>query len=287
MRRYLRKIKIIYISFILVIVFNLGGCTQIESETIASIDISDDIEFKYTQEDLRVYPNADAQTINLDGMDTDLLISNGGDYILSGSFEHSIIIDANEYVVHLFLDNVSVNSVTDNAIIALSASKIIITCVENSNNSFEDGEYYENNKEYDACIYSVPDLTFNGSGELYIKGIYEDAIHSKDILKISGCKLEVQSKGDSLRGNDGISIVNANVSCEAEKDGLRTSKNGAGVKGNIVIKETELSVIAGRNAIEAYDRLVICGSKVYLYGIYENILSNNGAYIEEGNIINE
>lgn len=245
------------------------------------------LDFDITEEDKRTEISKEYVEINLDGLSKDLVIENGGDYLIKGSTPYRIIIDAKEHPVHLFLDGVSIETEESAGILALSASKLILTCIEGTDNVISDSSYYKSYPEYDACVYSVPDLTINGTGKLNVRSIYEDAIHTKDIMKIIGVNLSAQAKGDGLKGNDGIYLSDGVTRVEAEKNGLITNKNGKEIKGSVVIRNLELTAIAGEYAIDSYDDLVITGSRAYLNGIRGSYFVASDCYIEEGNLVNE
>ena len=242
--------------------------------------------FEITDEDRRTTPSADAAKVDLSKLQESFAIDEGGDYVLSGNTSGRITIDSKEQPVHLFLNGVSIETENGGAILVTSASKVIITCLQCTENVICDSAYYGDQKDYDACIYSFSDLTFNGAGTLRVKGLYEDAIHSKDILKVVGTDLEVQAKGDGLKGNDGVCLLNTKAKVETEKNGIRTNKNGHEIKGSVEIRDSEMSVIAGRYSIESYDLLAVSGSRLYLNGILGNWQVAGDVFVEEGNLVN-
>ncbi len=115
---------------------------------------------------------------------------------------------------------------------------------------------------------------------------YKDAIHTKDYLKISGVTLFARAKDDGLHGNDGILIDKADVSVEAEKNGLRTTKAGKILKGNIEITGSKLSVIAGEHALNASRSIYMVSSSAFLKGVMSNSKADSEIYIEEGCLTN-
>lgn len=237
-----------------------------------------------TREDSRTSP-VSPKSVNLNGAGEELLITDGGDYRLTGSMDGSIRIRAEEQVVHLFLGGVNVKSVTAPAINVESAGKVILTAEGGSENTLTDGSKYVSDV-YDACVFSMCDVTINGSGSLSISGYYKDAVHTKDFLKITGVKLFARAKDDGLHGNDGVMIQNADVAVEAEKNGIRTTKTGKALKGNIEITDSKLSVIAGQHALTASRNVYMASTKAFLKGVMSNYKAGSEIYIEEGCLTN-
>lgn len=241
--------------------------------------------YELTREDSRTDTNK-YTTVNLNAVRDKLLITDAGDYMLSGTLSGQIHVKAEEQVVHIFLNNVSVKSATGPALYVESAGKVVLTVCDGTENVFSDGSNYIDDS-VDACIYSMNDITINGSGKMVISGYYKDAVHTKDYLKIANAKLSIQSKDDGLHGNDGIMITNANLVVESEGNGIRTTKIGKEWKGNIEISNSTVSVIAGNHAVASSRNIYIASSEAFIKGIISNFKANGEIYIEEGCLSNE
>lgn len=265
----------------------LAGCgtvTQTVGDASEYTDGAEFPEFEITEEDSRTVAGDAAEIIDLSSVNGDIKIADGGDYVLSGGSDCRVIVDSDEDPVHLFLNGVRIEEKEGCAVLVMSASKIVITCMDGTENVIGDSAYYGESKDYDACIYSFADMTINGGGTLRVTGLYEDAIRSKDIVKVIGTELEVKAKGDGIRGNDGVCILDSKALVEAEKNGIRTSKNGHDVKGSVEISGSEASVIAGKYAIESYDMLMVSGSSLYLNGVLGKWQVAGDVFVEEGNV---
>ena len=263
----------------------LSGCSFLPEESDAeSGGTSVKPVIEMTREDLRTSSD-NAKAIDLGTVGEELLITDAGDYRLSGELKGSVTIQAEEQIVHLFLGGVNIKSVTAPAINVESAGKVIITAEPGSENSLADGSKYISDLP-DGCIFSMCDVTLNGSGSLSVSGYYKDAIHTKDFLKITGVTLFARAKDDGLHGNDGILINGADVSVEAEKNGIRTTKSGKVRKGNIEITDSKLSVIAGEHALNASRSIYMASSKAFLKGVMSNSKAEHDIYIEEGCLTN-
>lgn len=178
------------------------------------------------------------------------LIAEGGEYLLSGSMEGQIIVDACEdELVHLYLAGVSVNSHQGPAILIEEASKVVVTLMSETENVLTDSPDYTGYEDAGGCLYCVADLTINGEGSLSVISYHEDGIRSRDVVKVLGGRIDVQARGDGIRGNDGIAIKNSQIEIESEGNGIRSTRQGEGVRGIIEIDGGTLRLIAGENGI--------------------------------------
>jgi len=215
------------------------------------------------------------------------LITQPGCHILSGDLDGTIRIDVEDQLVHLVLNGVTVSCAQGPALEVISAGKVFVTLQENTENFLADGAAYPKSTDADACIYSPCDMTINGSGTLHVYGYYKDAVHSKDVLKILGGNLFVQSKRDGLRGNDGVVIRTESLTVQSEENAVHSTKSGKETKGNIEIYDTVCSFIGGKYAISFSTDLYIAGSSVYAIGILADVNTAGISSIEEGNLQNE
>lgn len=238
--------------------------------------------FTVTRLDGRTCAEA-AQEINLDECSGMVEIESGGEYVLRGSLEGRIVIDAYEdEPVQLYLDGVEITSPAGPAVCCLGASKLIVTVVSDTENVLSDAADYEGYEDTQACLYSVPDLTLNGDGALRVYGYHGDGIRSKDRVKILGAQAEVQAKGDGIRGNDGILLKQALVDVQSEAHGIRTANQGADSKGVLEIQGGTLSVVAGRNGIYAASDLYMTDCVCSVNSVQEKVRAEGMSHIAEG-----
>ncbi|MCI8550446.1 MAG: carbohydrate-binding domain-containing protein [Lachnospiraceae bacterium] len=230
---------------------------------------------------------SEVQTIDLNTVTDKYTIDSAGTYLLSGSFNGTLCVDAEEQIVHLILDGVSIHSATGPAISVLSAGKVILTLKGGASNTLRDSAQYHTSGEENACIYSICDLTVNGSGTLNLYGYYKDALHSKDIVKILGGEINIQAKRDGIRGNDGILICNDKLNIESEGTGLHVTKNRKATKGAIEISAGEHSIISGKYAISSTGDFFAENCTIYGKGILSCLDVGGNSYIQEGCLTNE
>ena len=215
---------------------------------------------------------AGARTIDLTACTDEVLITEGGDYLLSGTLEGTVIVTASEQDVRLILDGAEIVSPEGPAIVVAEAAKAVLTLASGSRNTISDSGHYPVDGEYEACISSNCDLTINGSGSLDVYGLYKDAVRSKDILKILDGAIQVHCKRTAFRGNDGIYVTGGELRIFSEKDGLKTTKSGLNGRGNLMIAGGDHTIIAGRYAFVAVK------ARLYLYDCTVHERSVVGTY---------
>lgn len=228
----------------------------------------------------------DPITVDLSKSD-EVIIDAAGEYLLTGSGSHTIIIDAQDQIVHLFLGGMEVRTNCGPALLVKSAGKLIITVMDGSMNTLRDAGSYTGYEDYDAAIYSQTDITMNGNGVLNIYGYHEDAIHTKDIFKLLDGQIYIQAKQDGIKGNDGVLIKSDELTIESEKYGIRTTKNGKQHKGDIDICGGNVSIIAGQNAIVSGANLYVRDSSLYCKSVVSDMDIAGKKYIDEECYTNE
>lgn len=227
-----------------------------------------------------------AEVLALGGTEGDLVIRKGGRYLLRGELLGTLYIEAEDQHVHLILDNVSITGSSGPAISVLSAGKVFITSLAGTSNTLADSAVYGTDRTETACIYSTADLTFNGTGQLLITGLYEDAVYCRDTLKLLCSNLKVQSKRDCLRGNDGVLVQGRGIELEAERNGIRTTNAGPDERGDVEIRDAELSVIAGNYCVNSASDFAVQTSECFFKGIWGNYSVVGEVLIAEECLVN-
>ena len=244
-----RRSRSVCLLIFTLVVFMLSGCgTEETSSTDSSSAYAS--SFKVTKADQQTDESDDVIKVDL-GKETQdsYTISDAGEYELSGSYDGQIIVDAEEQIVHIFLNNADIHCLSGPAIDVLSAGKVIITSLPDTENTLRDsGDYMVSHTE-NACIYSVSDLTMNGTGSLVVSGYYKDAVYSKDVVKIIDGHVSLEAKRDGIRANDGFYTAGSKISIQSEASGIRTTKTKSSQNGDIEIASGSISVIAGEYGI--------------------------------------
>lgn len=252
-------------------------------------DIQGNIEtgvFRITEEDVRTVSD-EADRIDLSDYEDDYVIDKAGDYVLTGEFEHTVYVDVEEKIVHLFLDNVRIDATKGAAIQVVSAAKVVITLLPGTENVLIDAPIRELNPDAKAAVMSQADLTINGEGKLVVCGYYEDGIRTKDVLKLLGGEIHLQAKKDGLRGSDGALLSMDRLHIESEGNGVYTANTGKTGKGNIEIAKGDISVIAGEYGFFSQGDLSVYECHISGKGVRGLYHTEGQCSIEEGCMDNE
>lgn len=195
---------------------------------------------------------------------SDLVISSPGTYVISGTLDDGcIIVDSSqEENVTLVLDNASINCSDGASIFVKNCGKnVIISLPEGTSSTVVDGKAYTNDyvedEEPSAAIYSNDDLRINGTGELIVKGNYNDGIKCDDDLQIIQSSLTVTAVDDGIVGKDSVEIGGGDITVDAGGDGIKATNEEENEKGYIAITEGNFNITALNDGIQAESALMI------------------------------
>lgn len=226
---------------------------------------NEDFDASYDESNAAVISFSKSEaTVKGEGVTTSeglVTISSGGTYLLSGSFEGQVVIDAGEETVHLVLNGVSIKNPTSSAIYVKQADKVITTLASDTKNSLEDGSDYNLSSEEDepdATFFSKDDLTINGTGELTVKGNYNNGIRTKDDLVIVSGTITIDAVNNALKAKDSLSIAGGTFDLSAASgDAIQVNNTEDTEKGWIGIDGGTFSIQAGNDGIQAETDLKI------------------------------
>lgn len=190
-----------------------------------------------------------------------ITISAAGTYVLTGTLDDGqVLIAAGENDdVRLVLENASVSSTSTAPIYAKSADKVIISLPEGTENHVKDAVTGTDGEDtLTGAVYAACDLSINGSGTLYIEAGANDAVSTKDDLRITGGTLEITAADDGLVANDGVLIRGGTLHITAGGDGIKAAKAEAD-KGYVYIGGGSISIDADCDGIQAETSALISG----------------------------
>ncbi len=267
------KIKRLLLPLALSAALLLTGC----GSTAASLPPSTTTaraEAVVTQEDTQTtWDDATAVQITLSGTAAEisgsgasyesgtLTITEAGTYVLTGSLQGTILIDAGKNdTVRLVLNGVTVTAANGPALYEKKAAKVILTLTEGTENSFTDTSSYvlaEGETEPDAALYVQNSLTINGAGSLTVSGNANHGIVSKDDLIMAGGTLFVTAAGTGIRGRDSLTILAGDITVNAAGDAMQANNDEDSTKGAILISGGIFHLTAGKDGIQAETTLTI------------------------------
>lgn len=179
-----------------------------------------------------------------------ITISEEGDYVLSGTLEGRILIDAPEDAkVRLILNGVSIASTEGPAIYEKQADKLILTLAEGTENTMTDGPAFTDGDDtIGAALYAEDDLSVNGSGSLTVNGTQKHGIQSKADLIIAGGEITVQAVLDGIRGRNSVLVLDGSILITCGGDGIASTRTDSDGKGWTVLAGGTLTVKTGEGA---------------------------------------
>ncbi len=239
------------LSLILVLSLLLGNHMIAAADAESAVNLS---ELYKTRDTDSTWSAASAQTIDLSSAEEKTItISTAGDYVLSGSLNGQIVVNApTEAKVRLILNGVEIVSPEGPAIYEVQADKLIITLAEGTQNSLTDGTVIQDGDDtIGAALYAEDDLSINGSGALSVNGTQKHGIQSKADLILAGGEIQVTAQMDGIRGRNSVLMLDGQIQVTAGGDGVTATRTDKEGKGWIVLAGGSLAVKTGEGAGEA------------------------------------
>lgn len=187
-----------------------------------------------------------------------LYIAYAGKYVISGSLNGSINIDANgDDKIWILFDGVNISSSDSAPLYVNQADKVFITLKADSRNSLV-FKSTEADGSVDGAIYSRDDLTVNGSGELTVVSDNLHGIVCNDTVVFAGGSIDITAKNDGVHAHDAIKICNTSITVAAGDDGLHAGNDD----GNSVfyLESGTVNITESYEGIEANDILIAGGT---------------------------
>ncbi|MDO5084182.1 MAG: carbohydrate-binding domain-containing protein [Arachnia propionica] len=203
--------------------------------------------------------------------ESDVTITTGGTYRLTGSFSGQITVAADGQDVQLILDGVDLDNPEGSPLVVSTADEVTVILAAGSTNTVGDATGYTDTSETapSSAIDSASDLTITGSGTLKVVGNHNDAINSADGLVIAGGTIEVTAVDDGIRGKDYVVIEGGTVVVEAAGDGVKADNDTDTERGFVLLSGGELTVNAGDDGIKGFTDVAISDATVTVTGSVE------------------
>ena len=234
---------------------------------------------EYNREDDILIDLANKTITNNNGyvaIDSDALyILASGTYTLSGDYNGRVVISGEDAEVELILNGVSIQSDTYAPIVGYNLGDLKITAKNGTENTVSDLRTTEGS--FNSAIYADCDLDLKGKGTLNITSSLNNGIHTKDDLKIKNLTLNVTAPNNAIKGNDSVTIEEANVlAISSSGDAIKTTNSDISSKGNqrgtVTINGGTVKLYAAFDGIDASYDVVITNSP--------NLTINTDSYSE-------
>ena len=223
---------------------------------------------EYNEEDLRTeYDEAAATALDLGSVQEDTYtISEGGVYVLTGSYAGQLIVEAGkEEVVRLVFEGVSIASALGPAVYIQQAEKVVITLAEGTQNALSGGpEDASDEENANAALYSKEDLSINGAGSLRVAAAETHGIASNDDLILAGGAIDIEADRDGIKGRDSVRIYSGEIAIRSGEDGIVSDNDEGADKGYIVVDGGALNITAANDGMQAETALQINGGDIQI-----------------------
>ncbi len=250
-----------------------------ESYSGSTYFTENDVDGDWADNAYTTYITMDGSGGTIDGngayfLDGDLVISNGGWYVLTGTLEDGkIIVDAHDSSkVWIRLNGVTVRCSDDACLRVDQADKVFLTLAEDTENSFSSGTDYSEEALADntgGTIFSHDDLTINGSGSLSITAGYKHGIDVNDSLVITGGNITITAPQDGIHVSDSLRFMEASLTIDAGDDAVHSDDELYIESGTVLIN----SCYEGLEAVT----IEITGGDITMYPTDDGINANGGS----------
>ena len=250
-----------------------------ESYSGSTYFTENDVDGDWADNAYTTYITLDGSGGTIDGngayfLDGDLVISNGGWYVLTGTLEDGkIIVDAHDSSkVWIRLNGVTVRCSDDACLRVDEADKVFLTLAEDTENSFSSGTDYSEEALADntgGTIFSHDDLTINGSGSLSITAGYKHGIDVNDSLVITGGNITITAPQDGIHVSDSLRFMEASLTIDAGDDAVHSDDELYIESGTVLIN----SCYEGFEAVT----IDITGGDITMYPTDDGINANGGS----------
>lgn len=204
---------------------------------------------------------SDAGNVTVDG--GTVTITGSGTYVVSGTLDGQVVVNADKADVRLVLAGASITNTGGPAIDIQDAGSAVMVLAEGTTNTLADGSAYADTSEdaATAALFSSDTLTITGTGSLNVTGSYNDGISSKNGLVITGePTITVDAVDDGVRGKDYLLVSSGSLTVSAGGDGLKSSEDNDEAKGFVVLGDATVNVTSGDDGVSATTDVTVDGT---------------------------
>lgn len=210
--------------------------------------------------------SCDSKFVTVSG--SKVTIRGGGTYVISGTLNNgAIIVNAQKSdEVTLILYGANINCDENAPIQIHEGKKVILTASKGTENTISNGGYFPTNTgtNIDGAVFSMQDLTINGSGRLNIVSPAGHGIVCKDNLVIAGSICNIQSELHGIDANDSLRFADATLTIDSGKDGIHVENSEDTSLGFLYISSGTITAKSQGDGISASAYAQISGGTINL-----------------------
>lgn len=252
----------------LFLIYWIAGVLPPQEVDYSGAEIPLSVEDKITSSDSAVNIQLNESEIVCDS--ESVSIRNGGAYIrASGAYRLSgtmtdgslYIAAADGGIVHLILDGVSLSCTSGPTIYVSAAEKIIITTVEETNNTL----YTSVSGGLESTVYSDTDIMFNGSGILNITSENGIAVNSTGYACFAEGTYFIKAKENGVKSSYGIALYDGILDLTTGSNALKTALSGklnGKWLGAVYIEDGALTISSAGDGIDSNSTIYMAGGNV-------------------------
>lgn len=192
-----------------------------------------------------------------------LTISEAGTYLLSGSFEGQLVVDADkDDTVRLVLNGMFFTCADSAPVYVKQAGETscLLPRGRRTPSRTRKATSIQTVKPMpDIAVFTKDDLTINGAGALEVTGNYRNGITSKDYFTVTGGDIRVTAVHGALRRWDGVTVTSGVFTLDAGADGIKLNNDEDPEKGFVTLAGGTFTINAGDDGILAETALEISG----------------------------
>jgi hypothetical protein len=256
------------IPLLLILAMLLSGCLNPPNDSAASESTAPSLndDNMFTDND-KTEPAPEGTAITLNGSSAScdskfvtvsgstVTIRGAGTYVISGTLnDGSIIVNAQKSdEVTLVLYGATIHCDENAPIQVHAGKKVILTASKGTENTVSNGGYFPTttSSNIDGAVFSMQDLTINGSGKLNILSPAGHGIVCKDNLVIAGSVCNIRSDAHGIDANDSLRFTDANLTIESGKDGIHVENSEDSSLGFLYISSGTITANSQGDGISA------------------------------------
>lgn len=223
---------------------NSSSSDTVETPTEAPTEAPTEPVKTYTAEVvLGASPQISGENVASDG--SRIVITSGGEYLISGTVDDGQIEVATTEKVKLFLNGVSITNTTGPAIQVTDAKRFIIVLMEDTHSVLQD---VSENTALDGVICSNDTVEIKGNGSVDIIAGNRHGISSDDDVVIENGTINITSRKTGIMANDDVTINRGDITINSGTNGIK-SKGTLNINGGCTVisggsKEEKSSIYA-------------------------------------------